>query len=34
VRDDLHGTLSFQSPIGGGTQAIVQLPRPAQLDLE
>jgi len=34
VRDDLHGTLSFQPRVGGGTQAVVQLPRPAQLDLE
>lgn len=34
VRDDLRGSLSFEARHGGGTRAVVLLPRPAQTELE
>ena len=34
VRDDLHGSLVFLPRAGCGTRATVQLPRPAQVDVE
>ncbi len=34
VRDDLRGSLAFEARHGGGTRAVVLLPRPAQAELE